>query len=117
MSARSRGAPTCGAQADRRVLDRKLARGRAAAIGWPISHCRLRRPNLMSTLLIVGIGVLVWLLVCLVVVALCVAARRGDDALAIPTTETSSSATTTRQARRHVRQRTRAERDRTRPSR
>jgi len=70
----------------------------------------------MSTLLIIGIGVLVWLLVCLVVVALCVAARRGDDALAVQTTEASSCVTANRRARRRLRQRDRAERGRARSS-
>jgi hypothetical protein len=69
----------------------------------------------MSTLLIIGIGALVWLLVCLVVVALCSAARRGDDVLAVPTTE-ASCATAARRARRRLRQRDRAERGRARSS-
>jgi hypothetical protein len=81
-----------------------------------VLHCRLHLRSLMSTLLIIGIGVLVWLLVCLVVVALCVAARRGDDALAVPMTEASSCATATRRARRRLRQRDRAERGRARSS-
>jgi len=37
--------------------------------------------SLMSTFLIAGIGALAWFLVCLIVLAACMAARRGDEAL------------------------------------
>jgi len=53
----------------------------------------------MSTLLIMGLGALAWLLVCVIVLAACIAARRGDEALSDDSLALPASVTTISRAR------------------
>lgn len=76
----------------------------ATAVAMPMAAA-----NGMSTLSLAGIGVLVWLAVCMLVVAACVMARRGDEAITGETEETARAAGSRRD--RH-RARSEARRDR-----